>query len=140
MPPRRSSKRKSSSPYAGSRQSSARSQVVEVDLPTKTTPATTTQAVPPQDAHAHPPQTTAVCSPALLLPGLHGMPWNPVSAGSDLGLHVLPISTAVGSNISTPLVSAHDDLSSHVPKSIKERFGMGNTLIFQCSLKRSHHH
>ena len=84
MPPRRSSKRKSSSPYAGGRQSSARSQVVKVDLPTTTTPPTTAQAVPPQDAHTHPPQTTAVCTPALLQPGL---PWNPVSAGSDLGLH-----------------------------------------------------
>ena len=136
MPPRRSSKRKSSSPYAGGRQSSARSQVVEVDLPTTTTPATTAQAVPPQDVHAHPPQTTAVCTPALLQPGQPGMPWNPVSAGSDLGLHVVPISTAVGSNISTPLVSAHDDLSLHVPKSIKEKIWNGEYIDISVLLNK----
>ena len=82
--------------------------------------------------------TTDLCclSPALLQPGQPGMPWNPVSAGSDLGLHIVPISTAVGSNISTPLVSAHDDLSLHVPKSIKEKIWNGEYIDISVLLIR----
>ena len=124
MPPKRKSRRISSSPYARGHQ------LAEADNPPSTSSnADQTVHVPPQDAVPQLTQSIPVHTSALLQPDQPGVPRTPITAG-------IPISTALESNVSIPLASAHDELSLHVPKSVKEKIWNGEYIDISVLLNK----